>query len=301
MKHKSRKKVSSLLKRKQTRLGNLINLTLIRSYQDLSCEDDRLRYYQGYHDVACIFLSALGGGGSGPTALVSSFSNNDNNSLETMAIAMGLDLPSRVLVQVSESHFRDAMRSNFMQLQSALRLVLLPLIGAFDSQVHGFLADCEMEPYFALSWIITWFSHDIRDTNLVKRLFDAFLVSHPLFPMYLSVAMVLHPTNRMDVLSADWGDFSSVHQALTGLPKNSCSVGWKYKVGDGYVSGDEEEDDCATRSTDMDVSLASEDLLELRDDEGSECQSMISSNLIQIGSNTRVPFQELIDMAITYM
>ena len=62
-------KSKHLLKKKQHRLANLINLTLAQSYDRTDANDKRaskhrLRYYQGYHDVACIFLHALGGAGS---------------------------------------------------------------------------------------------------------------------------------------------------------------------------------------------------------------------------------------------
>ena len=63
MRNKHKKKFASLLNRKQRRLGNLINLVLIQSYTSSfnDFEEKRLRYYQGYHDISCIFLSVLGG------------------------------------------------------------------------------------------------------------------------------------------------------------------------------------------------------------------------------------------------
>ena len=292
MENKHRKKVANLLRRKQIRLENFINLTLVQSNFDLQ-EEDQLRYYQGFHDVACIFLSALGGGGSGPIP-------PNASSLQTLAASMGLDLPSKVLGQVAKSHFRDAMRSNFIQLQVALRLILFPLLARFDPEVHAHLYYCDMEPFFALPWVITWFSHDIRDTALVKRLFDAFIVSHPLFPLYLSAAMILHPINRREILDTDC-DFASVHQTLAGLPKNSSMVGWKFKVTDGYMTNDGEEEG-STATTEMDSTFLADELLDLMDDDGSDAQSMISSNLSFVGSSQdRVPFQELIDTALSYM
>ena len=289
MQNKHRKNVATILRRKQLRLSNFINLTLVQANEGLP-EEDQLRYYQGFHDVASVFLSALGGGGSGPIPANAS-------PLEMLANSMGLDLPSKVLGQVATSHLRDAMRSNFMQLQVGIRLVLFPLLARFDPEVHAHLYYCDMEPFFALSWVITWFSHDIRDTSLVKRLFDAFIVSHPLFPLYLSAAMILHPVNRAEILSTDC-DFASVHHTLAGLPKNSSMVGWKFKVTDGYVSQDE---NVSTTSTDMDSTFLSEDLLDMTGEDGSGVQSIASSNNGAGSNQVRVPFQELIDMALSYM
>ena len=291
MKNKHRKKMGALIKKKQRRLSNLINLTLLRTYPD-DGGADKLKYYQGYHDIASIFLIALGGGGS-PLS-----NEKDQDSVQAIAGSIGLDLPSRVLAQLSESHLRDAMRSNFMELQTALKLTLFPLISAFDSEVHNHLWQCDMAPFFCLSWVITWFAHDIRDTALVTRLFDAFLVSHPLFPIYMSVAMVCHPLNRIEILTTEC-DFAEVHQVLAALPKNSSMVGWKFRPGDGYVSGEDEVDD-GTASTDMDVSFLDQEMLEGRDDEESDTQSIVS-HMTNVGKDIKVPFQDLIDNAISYM
>lgn len=288
MRMKGRKKFSTLLKRKQRRLGNLINLTLVGAYEGQE-NDDKLRYYQGYHDVASVFLSALGGGHSGSYA-------SSQTSPEGIAASMGLDLPSRVLCQVSQTHLRDAMRSSFQDLQAALRLVLMPLINAVDREVHDFLEGCDMEPFFCLSWIITWFSHDVRDTDLVKRLFDAFLVSHPTFALYMTVAMLCHPYNRTEVLSCEQ-DFATVHHVLSGLPRNSSMVGFVYRLGDGYVSGTEEDEDGTAStdppSTDLDSSMAFDEV------ESTLEEDIVSST--PVDSNVKAPFQEIIDKALVLM
>jgi hypothetical protein len=198
-KYRRNRKIAVLLKKKQRRLANLINLTLVDSY-DRSDENkdgpananpNRLRYYQGYHDVACIFLHALGGAGTnnetmnipGGNYQHTSVSNNNNNVGD-------LELPSKVLCQISFSHFGDSLQSDFLKLQTGLKLILFPLLRKLDIELHNHLLDADMEPYFCLSWIITWFSHDIRDTALVKRLFDAFIVGHPLLPVYTALSMM---------------------------------------------------------------------------------------------------------------
>ena len=218
------------------------------------------------------------------------------------AQAMGLNLACKVLLRISQSHLRDSLRNNFRQLTTALRLVIMPLIGALDAEVHSHLVKCDMEPFFAISWIITWFSHDIRDTTLVKRLFDVFIASHPLMAIYMSIAMVLHPVNREEILSAEC-DFAAVHKALSQLPRNSCTVGWKY-IGttddSGYVSGDEAENDTVMS---MDASVTSDDfLLDGIDDDDSSAPSLTSSvSQWSSGGPSRVSCDELIDLAIHFM
>lgn len=371
MERKRMRKVARAIRRKQRRLANLINIALVQSYRTVRGsgsssssihrdphndrgtrsdpssfspmeKDNTLRYYQGYHDVACIVLSTLGG--CRPVRLISgsttssflysvknynnSCSNSNGASLEAMTAASGLDMPAAVLLQISQSHFRDCMRANFVQLQTTMRLTILPLIAYFDPEVHDFLSRCAMEPFFALSWVITWFSHDIRDTDLVKRLFDVFVVSHPLMPIYLAVAMVCHPLNRQDVLqsSDDGDDFAAVHHALSSLPRNSSMVGWKYKPDEqGYMSDDDaDEDDDMDYDDDFDESpnssigpmdsQSSVDTEFLRHEAataaatvrsresvvGAEAVSIVSSSMSSMFA-ARVPFQELIDSAIHFM
>ena len=305
MEHKRNRQLARIIRRKQRRLGTFINLTLLQG------EGEQLRYYQGYHDVACIFLTTLA---SGPSS--SSSSSSPQNTL-AMAAPPALELPARVLYQVSQAHLRDYLKDNFVDLQTALRLTVFPMLAVLDPDVHDQLYAAEMQPFFCLSWVITWFAHEVRDTALVKRLFDAFLVGHPLLPLYVTIAMVLHPINRLIVLDTE-PDFAILHQTLRGLPRNSSMVGWKYRPGDGYVSDDEEDDDDdeeedAAVEARLDAAVDG-DIHQLRsvlDRDGATPNAPTgATSSVSTGSttaangseyNARVPFQELIDLALEYM
>jgi Rab-GTPase-TBC domain len=327
--HKKRyRKIMKIIHRKQRRLSNLINLTLIQSYQRIqyhsenmsseTSKDLTLRYYQGYHDVACIILSTMG-----ISTSLSRWVPPTPSSLSlTTTGPTGFEMATAVLLQLSQSHLRDCMRPNFAQLQIVLRLTLFPLLAYFDRTVHEYLIQCNMmEPYFALSWIITWFSHDVRDTELVKRLFDFFIVSHPLMPIYVAIAMICHPFNRQDVLQCEC-DFSIVHQTLSSLPRNSSMVGWKYRPMDGqYVSDDENDGDSEEDEDDDLLSIGAMGSQSSVDTEfllheaatskhtnkggdhvvaDAEAVSVVSSSMSSLYT-ARVPFQELLDMALQYM
>ena len=60
--------------------------------------------------------------------------------------------------------------------------------------LHNFLEASEVGTIFALSWLITWFSHVMPDYTDVVRLFDFFLAQPeaPMMPVYLAAALVLH-------------------------------------------------------------------------------------------------------------
>eukprot|EP00590_Aulacoseira_subarctica_P011711 CAMPEP_0172426408 /NCGR_PEP_ID=MMETSP1064-20121228/37262_1 /TAXON_ID=202472 /ORGANISM="Aulacoseira subarctica , Strain CCAP 1002/5" /LENGTH=490 /DNA_ID=CAMNT_0013169987 /DNA_START=279 /DNA_END=1748 /DNA_ORIENTATION=+ len=196
-------KIASLLRKKQRRLGHLINMIL----QDGA---GSLKYYQGYHDVSSVFLNILG--------------------------TCGLGLTKATLYKVSLSHFREPMRESFHEIICVLRLTIFPLLAKFHPKLHDHLARAGMEPFFALSWVLSWFSHDVKDSRVASRMFDAFIVAHPLFPIYVSVAMILHPVNRNIILKTEC-DFAELHNVLCSLPKNTCNYGWRRDGG--YGSDDE--------------------------------------------------------------
>jgi len=307
MEHKRNRKVARLIRRKQRRLANLINYALVQSYPLTS--PHKMRYYQGFHDVACIFMSVLGGG----TAQRNLARGGIPQDMHELAVAMGLDLPSQVLVQVSQSHLCDFLKSDFTELQTAIDLTIFPLIAKLDPELYNCLCSAGMQPFFALSWILTWFSHEVRETALVKRLFDVFLVSHPLMPIYLSVAMVLHPTNRQVIFSSDH-DFGSLHQTLRNLTKNSSMTGWRYKPGDGYVSDSEldgEEEDAEQDSMVLEQAGIDGDIVkiktELQDEAGKSREDHAATSSVSTCGDSvseghaRVPFQELIDLALEIM
>ncbi len=48
-------------------------------------------------------------------------------------------------------------------------------------------------PYFALSWVLTLFSHDINTLKPAQRIFDFLLARNPAYVVYLGVAVSLPP------------------------------------------------------------------------------------------------------------
>ena len=142
-----------------------------------------------------------------------------------------------VLHRLSLSHFADCMSGNdLMPLQTVLRLTIMPLLAYFDPALHAVLWNCGFGDgggeddaaacsySFCLPWILTWFSHDRivmeQDAGAsVKRLMDAFVSAHPLFPVYVTVALMLEECPQRLELDCGEMDFCYVHQVLTALPR----------------------------------------------------------------------------------
>ena len=85
----------------------------------------------------------------------------------------------------------DFMNCDFEVVGKAMRMLLV-IIKSSDSTLHRFLTDAHVEPYFATSWLLTWFAHDLALISDAARVYDAVLCAHPLFCYYICAAVSLH-------------------------------------------------------------------------------------------------------------
>lgn len=67
--------------------------------------------------------------------------------------------------------------------------------------------------FFSLSWFITWFSHDVHNLPDVARLFDLFLSSHPMMPLYVGAAGIAASRDELIQLT----EMCELHSALVNL------------------------------------------------------------------------------------
>lgn len=164
--------------------------TLSNIIMAILCRNEQLFYYQGFHDLVSIFLLVL-----------------EDDHL-TFALAEC----------VSRNFVSDYMTSDFEIVSHSMRLIFV-IIKAIDPELHNFLVKARVEPYFATSWLITWFAHDLKTLNETARLFDALLSSHPSFAYYLCAAYVLHL--KSDIMEEDC-DFPSIHNFLVHAPEKKA-------------------------------------------------------------------------------
>ncbi|KDD72405.1 hypothetical protein H632_c3390p0, partial [Helicosporidium sp. ATCC 50920] len=140
-------------------------------------------YYQGLHDVASVLLLTCGEGEA-----------------------------VRLLRHLLRCHLRDCTRPGLEPALGALAL-LYPLLAVADPGLAEYIAGLDEPalqiPHFALSWVLTWFAHDVRSLPVAARLFDLFLASHPLMPLYL--AAVALRARRRDVLAAGEDGLAAYH------------------------------------------------------------------------------------------
>lgn len=67
---------------------------------------------------------------------------------------------------------------------------------------------------FAVSWVLTWFSHDLLDFNKICRVFDFMLSTHILAPLYLSTAVII--SQRAEIIHNS-DDIGYIHSLFSGI------------------------------------------------------------------------------------
>ncbi len=60
------------------------------------------------------------------------------------------------------------------------------LILAIKIYILKFWNRAELGIIFGLSWLITWYSHVMENLKIILRLYDLFIASDPLMPIYLA-------------------------------------------------------------------------------------------------------------------
>lgn len=121
----------------------------------------------------------------------------------------------RVIVKLSQTHFRNLMQHNFDIVRSLVGL-MLGILRVSDPPLHRQITRLSIPPFFAISWLITWFAHDLPNHHNAQRMFDFFMANHPSAIVYAAAAVpMLH---REELLMVDV-EGPEVHQWLKKLPE----------------------------------------------------------------------------------
>lgn len=151
------------------------------------CCNPSLHYYQGYHDICLTFL-----------------------------LMMEEEVAFKIVNKVSNSHLKYFMEETMTCTSNHLQIIYL-ILKDEEPKLHDYLTRSEVGTIFSLSWVITWFSHVLSDFDDITRLFDFFISSHFLMPIYLSVSILLYKREKIYTIDCD---MASMHKYLTGIPHN---------------------------------------------------------------------------------
>ncbi|EFJ40542.1 hypothetical protein VOLCADRAFT_99675 [Volvox carteri f. nagariensis] len=126
--------------------------------------------------------------------------------------ARGELLAFGLLRRLVTTHLRDATRPSLEPVVQLLGLVPY-LVRAADPVLARRMGELGLQPFFALSWFLTWWAHELDQLAHAARLYDFFIASHPLMPLYLgAVAM---RSQRAALLACE--EMPELHSALTNL------------------------------------------------------------------------------------
>ncbi|KAJ8519157.1 hypothetical protein ONZ45_g3860 [Pleurotus djamor] len=95
--------------------------------------------------------------------------------------------------------------------------VMKNLIHLADPPLAVLLERISPLPYYALSNLLTLFSHDMPSLPLIQHVFDYLLCRPPIAVVYLATALILCRKPEIEILEAE-GEEGMVHSLLSGLP-----------------------------------------------------------------------------------
>lgn len=146
-----------------------------------------LKYYQGYHDVAITFL-----------------------------LVVGEEVAFHVMEVLSTNHLVECMQETMEPTQRRL-MFIYPLVRKENAALCNYLERSTVGTLFALPWYLTWFGHSLNSYRSVVRLYDYFLASDFLLPIYVTSAIVLY--RQTEIFQEDC-DMASLHCLLSQLPED---------------------------------------------------------------------------------
>lgn len=193
--------IQHMISREERALLLNIVLSVLReippnSTTNINAAPPRLYYFQGMYNIAAVLLITL-----------------ESPSLSSLAM--------KKLVQ---SHFREYCAPTFANIQSAIRVLFMPLLKEVDISFHNLLLRNGINDpcAFVLPWIICWYANDISDYDVICRIFDVFLAGHALLPIYLAVSFVVHPWAKSELLEIEL-EGQELNSFLTSIPSRMVS------------------------------------------------------------------------------
>ncbi|KOX76217.1 TBC1 domain family member 20 [Melipona quadrifasciata] len=151
-------------------------------------------YYQGYNDIAA-----------------------------TVLLVMGLQNGLHVLESISLEFLERFMEKTMEKVICIINIYIIYdkhvfyIMFVYELYIESiFCYSVELFPHFALAEYTTWYAHKYAENRkLLHRLFDYFLGSPPLMPLYLSTVIVAYRATEIFNTTPDMGH---THKVLCTLP-----------------------------------------------------------------------------------
>lgn len=157
----------------------------------------QLSYFQGYHDIISTLQLTLH-----PSV------DTDEEALRVLRACA---------VKISLHRARDAMGAGLQPLTGQLR-ILRRLIRIADPELAYMIEDASPLPYWAVSPLMTLYTHDLPTLELAQRVMDWILCRPPDAVIHLVAAFTLEKKDGVKKLIEE-GDDGMMHSFLSNLPE----------------------------------------------------------------------------------
>lgn len=123
-----------------------------------------LKYIQGFHDVASVFL-----------------------------ILFGNSTGYYLMEKAGRTYFYDFLTFEFGDVGKAVSQIVFELVTAEDPDFKRIYSSYEHTQFliFILPWILTWFSHNFSSVKIICRIWDYLLCTGPHGVFYLTAGIIL--------------------------------------------------------------------------------------------------------------
>lgn len=129
-------------------------------------------------------------------------------------MVVGEDVAFHVMEVLSTNHLVECMQETMEPTNRRLKY-LYPLLRFENEPLCNYLDKSFVGTLFALPWFLTWFGHSLNQYRDVVRLYDYFLASPHLMPIYVTAAIVLYRESEIFQVECDMG---ALHCLLSQLP-----------------------------------------------------------------------------------
>lgn len=144
-----------------------------------------LSYFQGFHDIAQVFL-----------------------------LVLGVEQAAQAIAHLALLRIRDFMLPSLSP--SLAHLHLLPaILYEVDAKLYQHLS--QTKPFFALAATLTLYAHDIQEYGDIARLFDFLLAHGAVVSVYFFAIIILSRREELFEIPADEPEM--LHSVLSKLPK----------------------------------------------------------------------------------
>lgn len=151
-------KESNIINNNKDNLGEILH--------SIFDDSDDMHYIQGFNDVVSVFYTVC------------------NNQ----------DLAKKLSEKMASTFLKDYIMNSSSELNFNALKSIFKIIEKEDDEIYQLFTSIDSVYIlsFAVSWILTWFAHDIKSISIISRIYDYCLSSHESISLYLSASLLIY-------------------------------------------------------------------------------------------------------------